>query len=181
MRRTANKGGEDMMIHKVDITPEMLVKANDRDHGAYNKMSFMNGAGNVVGFLGEYMFESICDGARHVDEYNHDFEWNGVTIDVKTKSQNVPHQPKGFYEATVTTESLQFQHPDYYVFCRIVKVDGEYKYGWVMGGISYNELMRVGRQVKKGDDEGNMVFKKDGINIRYDQLRAVGKNKKENA
>ena len=160
-------------VHRVDITEEMLTKAKARDQGAYNKMSFLKGGGNMVGFLGEYMFHSLCPSVKHVDSFDHDFEYNGVTVDVKTKTQNKPSEPLGHYEASVTVESLKFQHPDWYVFCRIYKEAGEYKYGWVLGKISYDELMCVGRRVFKGQDEGNMVFKKDNINIRYDQLRPI--------
>jgi hypothetical protein len=162
------------MVHKVQITENMMELAMARDHGAYNSMSFLNGGGNITGFLGEYMVQRVCPELKHVDEYNHDFELGNVKIDVKTKHQKVPYEPKGSYEASVTVESLQFQHPDYYVFCRIHKVGDEYKYGWVMGAISYDELMRVGRRVKAGEDQGNMVFKKDSINVRYDQLKGVG-------
>ena len=152
---------------KVNITQEMIEKAKARDHGAYNSMSFQKGAGNVIGFLGEYMVEAVCPYLTLVDEYDHDFECNGTTIDVKTKQQNVPYEPKGYYEASVTVESLQFQHPDYYIFCRVHK---DLKYGWVLGAISYDQLMKIGKRMVKGQDEGNMVFKSDSINVQYDQL-----------
>ena len=161
------------MVHKLDITEEMLELARGRDHGAYNSMSFMDGKGNIVGFLGEYMFKAICPQVEHVDSFNHDFEYNGITVDVKTKIQTVPHEPKGYYEASVTMDSLGHQHPDWYVFCRIYKKDNAYLYGWVLGKISYKKLMEIGRRLKKGEDQGNMVCRKDCINVRYDQLLPV--------
>lgn len=153
----------------------MLEKANARDNGAYNDQSFMNGKGNVVGFLGEYMVAQAFPKFNHVDTYNHDFECGDITIDVKTKTQNVDFEPKGEYEASVTNESLNHQHPDCYIFCRIYKNKhtNKYEYGWILGAISYDDLMREGRQILKGTDEGNIVFKTNNINIRYDQLTQI--------
>jgi hypothetical protein len=162
------------MIHRVEITDEMLSRANARDNGAYNEMSFLGGGGNITGFLGEYMVESVCKNLKLVDKFDHDFELGEITIDVKTKHQKVSYEPKGDYEGSVTVESLEFQHPDYYVFCRVYKDGNTYKHGWVLGGISYSKLMRDGRRVMKGDADGNFTFKKDNINIRYDQLRHIG-------
>ena len=164
------------MIHKVEITKEMIEKATARDNGAYNDMSILGGRGNIVGFLGEYIFAEVCPTLTHVDKFDHDFELNDLTIDVKTKRQTVPYEPKGTYEASVTMESLQFQHPDYYIFCRIYTDENKiYRYGWVLGGISYDSLMTNGRYIKQGTVEGKYTFKKDNINIRYDQLQHVGR------
>ena len=163
-----------MKLHKLRITESMMSKARERDNGAYNSMSFMNGAGNITGFLGEYMVSEIMPHLIHVDKFSHDFEYNGIKIDVKTKNQNIPADPLGYYEASVTVDSLKFQNPDYYIFCR---VHGN-SYGWVIGAISYEDLMRNGKKMKKGRDEGNMIFKKDSINIRYDQLKELKVNER---
>lgn len=153
------------------ITKDMIEKARARDHGAYNNMSFMDGHGNIIGFLGEYMVAEQCPHLIHVDKFTHDFEFNGNTIEVKTKAQNIPTKPKGTFEASVTRKSIDHQIPDYYIFCRIYKM----KHGWIMGAIASIDFLNIGRWLEKGtrDGDNGYIVKESCINIRYNQLKPI--------
>lgn len=61
---------------KVDINTEMIERAVARDHGKYNNRSFMDGKGNIVGFLGEYITNFIRPDFKHIDTFDYDFLWN---------------------------------------------------------------------------------------------------------
>jgi hypothetical protein len=161
---------------QVDVTKEMIAKAHERDKGKYNDRSFMDGKGNFVGFLGEYITHAVRPDFKHVDTFNYDFLWKGRTIDAKTKHQTVPQTPPGYYEASVDVNSMH-QETDYYIFCRIYRKVNEWPYGWILGGISKQDFLDKARKLTKGDQDGNngYVVKQDCYNIRYDQLRWLKK------
>ena len=155
----------------------MIRKAQERDEGQMNKRSFMKGEGNFVGFLGEYMVESIRSDFKHVDSFDYDFSCPKGTVDVKTKHQTVPFEPRGDYEASVDVNSMH-QRVDYYIFCRVFKdKTGQFKHGWILGGISKKEFLEKARRLKKGDQDGDngYIVKQDCYNLRYDQLKNVKK------
>ena len=159
---------------KIQITEAMVKTANERDQGAYNNRSFMNGGGNVVGFLGEYIVKEVRPDFEHVDTFNYDFISEDRTFDVKTKKQTVSRDPLPYYEASVDVNSMH-QDTNYYIFCRIFSNDGEYPYGWILGIIGKQDFLDKSRKLKKGEKDGNngYVVKQDCYNIRYDQLRPL--------
>lgn len=162
---------------KVKITSEMIKAAKARDFGKYNEMSFMNGRGNVVGFLGEYMLHKLRPKYEHIDSFDYDFMAEGFRVDVKTKFQSVDRIPEGYYEASVTVDSMR-QNTDYYIFCRIYKnTFGEMPHGWVIGSISKNKFLKKARRLAKGEQDGDNGYKvkQDCYNIRYDQLKPLKK------
>ena len=140
---------------KIDITEEMLEKARKRDEGQMNHRSFMKGKGNLVGFLGEYIVKEIRPDFKHVDSYNYDFTYKHGTVDVKTKYQTVEKEPDGYYEASVDVNSMH-QDVDKYIFCRIYRdKDGNYPYGWILGGITKKDFLEKARKLKKGEQDGS--------------------------
>ena len=159
---------------KIEITDEMMRLAASRDKGAYNDRSFMAGAGNVVGFLGEYMTLTLRPDMELHDTFDYDILFRGLKIDVKTKFQGVPRDPCGYYEASVDVNSLH-QNTDYYIFCRVYRECDSYPHGWVLGGISKKSFLSNGRRIKKGDKDGDngYVVRQDCINIRYDKLHPI--------
>ena len=159
---------------KVIITPDMIEKAKERDKGKYNNRSFMNGDGNFVGFLGEYIVSFLRPDLIHVDCFNYDFLFRNLKLEVKTKHQTVPHSPRGDYEASVDVNSMH-QETDFYIFCRIYKIKNEYPYGWVMGGISKANFLIQSRKLIKGDKDGDngYIVKQDCYNIYYNKLRPL--------
>lgn len=174
--------------HEVRITPEMIQKATERDKGKYNNRSFMDGKGNFVGFLGEYITQYIRPELIHVDSFNYDFLLGKKKIDVKTKYQTIAYAPKGYYEASVDVNSMH-QETDYYIFCRIYReehlIDGKteykYPYGWVLGGISKESFLKESRKLIKGELDGDngYIVKQDCYNIRYDQLKPIKVTRKD--
>lgn len=163
---------------KVDISAEMIEKAKLRDKGAYNNRSFMNGHGNLVGFLGEYITLAYRPDFQLINNFNYDLLFKDYRIDVKTKHQSVPQDPMGYYEASVDVNSLH-QELDFYIFCRIFKKsDNEFPYGWILGAISKDDFFKYARKLKKGDADGDNGYKvrQDCYNIRYDQLKQIKKH-----
>jgi hypothetical protein len=165
---------------KVNITEEMMAKAIERDKGAYNNRSFMKGKGNVVGFLGEYIVQHIRPDFEHVDTFNYDFVSNERTIDVKTKYQTVSKDPLPYYEASVDVNSMH-QDTQFYIFCRIYRDrDGNYPYGWILGGIGKEEFLKRSRRLYKGDQDGNngYIVQQDCHNLEYRDLKPLKKIRK---
>ena len=165
---------------KVIITKEMIETAIARDPGKYNENSFKHGAGNVVGFLGEYMFQKVRPDFKHIDNFDCDFEGASkgkpITVDVKCKTQSVPFEPKGYYEASICKDSLH-QKTDGYVFCRAYydKEKDTFPYGWVIGSISRKEYFEMARYLEKGTKDGDngYVVQQSCYNIKYSELRPL--------
>jgi len=159
---------------KVLVKQYMIEKAIARDKGKYNDRSFMDGKGNFVGFLGEYITHYVRPDFKHVDTFNYDFIWRDKTIDAKTKHQTVEYTPPGYWEASVDVNSMH-QETDYYIFCRIYKNGDQWPYGWILGGISKEAFLCKSRKLQEGEQDGDngYIVKHDCYNIRYDQLRPI--------
>lgn len=159
---------------RIDISQEMLKKARERDNGKMNGRSFMNGYGNFIGFLGEYIVHSVRPDFKHLDSYDYDFLMGNQKIDVKTKKQTVNQTPLSTWEASIDVNSLH-QDANYYIFCRILKVGDEYPWGWILGGISKSDYINKARKLTKGDLDGDNGFrvKQDCLNLEYSKLRQI--------
>ena len=161
------------------ITEEMLSKSSERDHGKYNDKSFMNGLGNIPGFLGEYILADIRPDLKHVfTSYDYDFlQADGnTTVDSKCKTHKVPKAPLWNHEASICVDSLH-QQVDNYVFSRVYydKLNGCYPYGWIIGGISKKEFFEKARPLKKGQRDGDngYVVRQDCYNFHYLNLHPI--------
>lgn len=165
---------------KVKITDEMMKAARDRNLGRYNDRSFMDGDGNMVGFLGEYMVLSLRPDYEHADSYDYDLIADGFKVDVKTKAQGVSRAPSDYYEASVDVNSMH-QNTEYYIFCRIYQdKQGNMPHGWVLGSISKKKFLKKARRLNKGEPDGDngYIVRQDCYNIRYDQLKPLKRKKK---
>ena len=163
---------------RVEITEEMRKNARARDNGQLNEMSFMKGAGNYVGCLGEEMIK-VKLGKVLLDHNTKDYDFmnaDGTRFEIKSKRQNVPNDPQPNYDASVAKTSLH-QQTDYYIFCRLFHDGKDFQYGWIIGYISSEDFYKKGRHLDKGDAEGHNGFKAkvDCINIRYTELIPMGK------
>lgn len=162
---------------KVIISEEMFKRAKEKADaiGCMGRRSFRHGKGNLVGFLGEEMVKETYPKFRHVDKYSHDFEYLGKTIEVKTKQQNIITAPKGDWEASIVSYSLDenYQSPDRYIFCRVYRdKDGNFPFGWILGSISCEKYKEKSRLLKKGnlDGDNGYIVKNDCYNIFYEEL-----------
>lgn len=159
---------------KVQITQEMLDKAKARDDGQMNFRSFLKGKGNIIGFLGEYIVQSVRSDFKNVDSYDYDFLIGSQKIEIKTKSQSADQTPLSNWEASIDVNSLH-QDTNFYIFCRILKKDDQYPYGWILGGISKKDYIDKSRRLAKGDFDGNNGYKvkQDCLNLEYINLRQI--------
>ena len=155
------------------ITDTMLQAATKRGQYQMNRNSFMKGAGNLPGFLGEEILKSIRPDLELKDTFDYDFiSPNGKTIDVKSKVQGVDMKPAPNWMASVAEKSLH-QGCDYYIFCRIFKQGGIFVKGWIVGWISKADFVADARVMKKGEQEGDNGFwvVNDCRSLPYSQLR----------
>ena len=81
---------------EVQVTPAMIAKSQEKsiEMGRLNN-SIRNGAGNLVGFIGEQIAQQVL-GGKNTNTYDYDLVLDdGTKIDVKTKQmamETKPHQ-----------------------------------------------------------------------------------------
>lgn len=154
---------------EIAITPEMLMVAqkNAEAMGVLKK-SFMKGAGNLAGFLGEEMVKSYL-GCESDNTYQYDMIYNGYTIDVKTKNCTSP--PKYYYECSIAEYTLSHQNPDYYIFNRVM-INDSVQRGWILGFLSKSQYMERSAHHTKGelDPSNNFTFVESCYNVTIDHL-----------
>lgn len=149
----------------------MVEAAKLRHPEAYNHMSFMQGAGNVTGFLGEAIVQHNYPDWKHVDTSMCDFIANGNRIEVKSKKHGKAEPPLPYYEASVTVQSLHQSYlADIYVFTRIYET-----HGWIMGWMPVKEFKEKARFLRAGirDGDNDYIVRNSCYNVRYDQLNPV--------
>lgn len=155
---------------RFDIDDFMLMEAQNRsDRMGVLSSSRTKGKGNVVGFLGEAAVLSLTRGEL-CDTMQFDILLNGKRLDVKTKSCS--SVPKGHYLCSVMNYQLG-NGCDSYVF---VRIDLPKREGWILGQISKSRLLSEGVKCKKGDPDGNFIFKEDCVSIRVDKLDEISRN-----
>ena len=157
-----------------DIKPEWIDSAEFRalEMGAINN-SFMQGKGNKIGFIGEYVVMDYLQernedaSIKLVDTFDYDIAFNDMKIDVKSKGIKV--KPKACYEASIASTS-KHQKCDAYIFVAVhSSLDTAYVYGW-----EYKEdYFKKAKHMKKGDVDtsNNYVCRSDCYNLRYGDLR----------
>ena len=134
----------------IEIDDDMVARARAKDEemGVLNN-SIRQGAGNIVGFLGEEVLLKAWAGSTSQNSYNHDVEFEGVTFEVKTKDRTVP--PRLSYEASIAKFNDR-QTADYYVFVSLYRAPtGEYVRGYVLGVISKRDYRTMCKDWKVGD------------------------------
>ena len=85
---------------ELEISPDILLKAKLKaDELGSLKKSFLNGKGNLTGFLGEALAQSFI-GGREENTFEYDIiSPSGNTIDVKSKKTAV--KPLPHYECSI--------------------------------------------------------------------------------
>lgn len=153
---------------KVVITCEMIDRAKklSEQQGVLNR-SFMNGEGNLYGYLGEEVFLSLFPDAIRVNTVNCDFLYKDKKVDIKTK--HCTTSPKLFYECSVADYLKDKQKNDYYAFIRVKKDLTE---GWFLGMIKKEEFFKKARYMKKGqlDKSNNYTVRHNCYNLKIGDL-----------
>ncbi len=154
---------------EVKITPEMMEVAEREDPGhAYNGNSFLKGAGNKIGILGELVFQSLFPEAVRRSTRSYDFVLGDITVDVKTKGTTQTTPPRQSYESSVCIYSLH-QDCSAYAF---VRVNVEAGLAWVLGWTPRETLPFKSRYVEKGsvDPSNGFVAKQACLSLLHRDL-----------
>ena len=125
-----------------------------REMGEINN-SITHGDGNIAGFLGEEVANSIIKGKIN-NTYDYDITKDDVHYDVKTK--RCTSEPKGYYECSVAAFNTK-QNCDHYVFVRIENVGGKWGRAWILGSYGKERYFKDARFLKKGNIDGDNNFK----------------------
>lgn len=158
---------------EVKITEEMLneAKLKSEDLGVL-KRSYLNGDGNITGFLGERIAKDVLNAEyANVDRVNYDYDLimprTGITVDVKTKKTKVP--PQAHYECGIMDYNSNRQHCDYYAF---VRVKDDYTIGWFLGVKEKYKYVLESTFVPKGtlDKRNNFEQMTDSYNLEISKL-----------
>ena len=114
--------------------------------------SITRGAGNLAGFIGEYLAQSIYGGVLD-NTYAYDLKLpDGRRMDVKTKITSV--EPKMDYMCTVSAFQIDYDC-DGYIFTRVLN---SYSICWVLGHISKTLFLDKSTFHKKGTRDKNTTF-----------------------
>jgi hypothetical protein len=162
------------MFKKIKITEEMIKTATKRAAKIPNTINtFMDFERHKVGFIGEEMFKKVFPMANESvgnNVYYYDYILGKRKVEIKTKMCTTI--PRMDYECSIY--NYFEQDPDYYFFTRVMKKNGGYPYGWVLGFISAKKFKDINYYVPKGQLQPNgFVTRTDTWNIRISQLGAV--------
>jgi hypothetical protein len=140
---------------EVEITPAMKKRAQRkaREMGKL-KGSITKGQGNIAGFLGEEVANTVLQGTiKNTRDY--DIIKDGITYDVKTK--RCTSAPEEYYDCSVAAFNT-VQKCDRYVFVRIENINGRWGRAWICGWIDKEEYFEHARFLHKGERDGDNWF-----------------------
>ena len=169
----------DNMI-EIEITDRMKKRAwsKARAMGRLNN-SITKGSGNIAGFIGEEVANSIIQGDVQ-NTYDFDIlqatKSGSIKYDVKTKRCTSP--PKPFYECSVAAYNTK-QKCDRYIFVRIEWVNGKWGKAWVLGWLSHKEYFNKAEKLNRGeiDRSNGFMVKADCYNVPISELRNFRRRK----
>jgi len=151
-------------------TPEDVAEAYRRSEKLGRlTTSFTKGRGNMTGFLGEVAFEKTYPQFDYVggNSFTHDYELNGLTVDVKAK--RCTSRPMLNYNASVVETKFSKFQADIYFFMRVHE---NLQKVWLCGWCPKKTIIHKNRFAKKGDvDADGFRFKADGYNIEIKKTR----------
>jgi hypothetical protein len=133
--------------------------------------SIKNGAGNVVGYLGECLVVDKIGGEIVNNNFHYDLIKNGYKIDVKTKFCTSIPQPE--YYCSIPAFNIK-QECDFYVFVRILE---NLQKGWILGGIRKEKFFEQATFYKAGEldpsSRNGWKFKADCFNLMIKKLKPL--------
>ena len=152
---------------EVEVTDAMILNARkkSREMGSLNK-SILNGGGNLAGFIGEFVAQSVLGGIIE-NTFQYDLVLDsGKKVDVKTKQTGF--EPKPEYDCSISSES-KIQDCDIYAF---VRVKNDLTTAWFLGKIDKKKFFRKAKHFKKGevDPSNNYTVKADCWNLKIKDL-----------
>lgn len=145
-------------IIEVPITPIMIENARfaaDRYKDNLHN-SIRNGAGTIVGHLGEEMVKVVYPLMTHSNTYDYDFLYGGLRIDVKTKDRKYDIDTSRYEELCFTqgggwdcsvNKLNGVQEVDYYIFTTVFRsrATNEFTHGWILGTLTRDEFFKKAR------------------------------------
>ena len=165
---------------EVKITQKMKKRAwaKAREMGVI-KNSILNGEGNIAGFLGEEVANSLIKGEiSNTYDYDivHQTKSQDIKYDVKTK--RCTSAPKPYYECSIAAYNTK-QACDRYIFVRVEWVHGKWGRAWVLGWLDSDEYFDKATRLNKGeiDRSNGYVVKADCYNVRISDLRNFRRRK----
>ena len=153
---------------EVEVTVDMIEQARHKaaDLGKL-KNSIRNGAGNLIGFIGEQMALEVLKG-KWANTYDYDVVTeDGYKVDVKTKRTSV--KPLPHYDCSIAKYNTK-QDCDYYAF---VRVRNDLMVGWFLGVVKKEDYFDRARFLKKDtiDEANNFRVKADCYNLAISELQ----------
>ena len=162
------------MFKKVAITEDMIKTATKRAARIPNTINtFMNFERHKVGFIGEEIFKKTFPMAKESsgsNVYYYDYILGKRRVEIKTKMCTTV--PNAEYECSIY--NYFEQDPEYYFFTRIIKKNGSYPFGWILGFISSKKFKDINYYVPKGQMQPNgFVTRTDTWNIKIKELTPI--------
>jgi hypothetical protein len=172
-------------IVTINITEDQRQRARERDPGRALNHSFTNGAGNLVGALGEVIVHDYYQPSfKFPDKTHYDYDllhYSGKKIDVKSKKITFNYKPMGDFKVSVSTKGLGInQQCDVYIFTFIHE---SLQTGYIVGCYQKSKFLEDSYFKKKGelDDIGDVRnptfrFKADAYHMLLKDLIYVPNN-----
>lgn len=155
---------------EIDITDEIISLAEEKSlQMGELKNSITKGKGNIIGFIGEYLYHQKYGG-----EIKNTYDYDIITkdnykVDVKTKKTSV--KPLDTYYASVAALNIH-QKCHFYYF---VRVDIDNKKGYLLGGYNKKKFFEDAIFNKKGEEDPTSdfgwTFKEDCYNLEINKLK----------
>lgn len=163
---------------EITINPYILQIAEQytNQNRVETKNSFLKGSanldGNLVGNIGEVLFEFLYPQAIRVNSVDYDFILNDRKIDVKSKSFGTYNHniiPSSQHEMSVYSYLMNKQKNDDYAFFFIKKDKTK---AWFCGTISKDEFKKKAKLWRIGDIDtrNSFKFEKECYNISIEKL-----------
>lgn len=147
-----------------NTSPDDVAEAFRRSEAlGITRSSFTGGDGRMTGFLGEVAFGNLFPEAKYVGNrsYTHDYELNGVKIDIKSRSCS--GRPMLHYCVSVIKKRLEPLEADIYFFVHVKK---DLSKVWLTGWAKKNTVKSNKNFKEKGEsDKHGFTFYSSGYHL----------------
>lgn len=152
-----------MTGHLVPITPAIRARARELLYPGGARKADLGKEAEVAGAFGEAAFEEAWQRLGgvdlvHVGTYDHDYRHEAIgRLEVKTKPRSVRPLPE--YQASVSLENLERQHPEAWIFVSLFpKATApyfRYEEAWIVGWLGDADFRERSYLVPKGSEMGD--------------------------